>query len=220
MAKDKAPVQEGPAKLTENEILRKHGPAGWLVRKLQRYALLGWGLAFFFLFMHFFIVLVSSFSPRPVVAVDSSGRVLGNIEYLNPSERTDDEIIAASKRFAGFYMSLNAETIYDDYAQAMNMMDDELLVATQQALKADNYLARVSDAKARSWLEFDRQDGARIIERRDLAAQVRLVGNIMMDAGGKDGVVARPFDITLTTKTVARNSSAPSGIKIVSRKDN
>ena len=209
-----------PVKLKANEILAKHGPAGWLIRRLQRYALLGWVLFFVVLFLHFVSEIASNFVPRPIVAVDASGRILGNIEYLNAGTRSDDEIIAASKRFASSYMSLNAATVFDDYAQAMNMMGDELLAATQQSLKADNYLARVAAAKARSWLEFSQQDGARLVERHGLTAQVRLVGNIVIDGGGKDGVVSKPFDITLTTESVARNTSNTSGIKIVTRKDN
>lgn len=209
-----------PVKLKANEILAKHGPAGWLIRRLQRYALLGWVLFFVVLFLHFVSELASNFMPRPIVAVDASGRILGNIEYLNAGTRSDDEIIAASKRFASLYMSLNAATIFDDYAQAMNMMGDELLATTQQSLKADNYLARVAAAKARSWLEFSPQDGARIVERHGLTAQVRLAGNIVIDGGGKDGVVSKPFDMTVTVESVARNTLNTSGIKIVTRKDN
>jgi hypothetical protein len=209
-----------PVKLKDNEILIKHGPSGGLIRRLQRYALLGWVLFFIMLFLHFVSELASNFMPRPILAVDASGRILGNIEYLNAGTRSDDEIIAASKRFASSYMSLNAATIFDDYAQAMNMMSDELLATTQQSLKTDNYLARVAAAKARSWLEFSQQDGARIVERHGLTAQVRLAGNIVIDGGGKDGVVSKPFDMTLTTESVARNTLNTSGIKIVTRKDN
>jgi len=207
-----------PGKTEANEILKKHGPAGWLVRRLQRYALLGWALFFFVLCMHFLIVLVSSFSPRPVVAVDAAGRVLGSFEYLQPTARSDQEIIAASMRFATLFMSLNSATVYEDYAEAMNMMGPELLGITQQAIKTDNYLARVEKAKARSWLEFAQNNGVRIVERRGLNAQVRLTGNIVIDAG--TGPVSKPFDITLETEVVARNTSNTSGLLILSRKDN
>jgi hypothetical protein len=209
-----------PTKLEANEILARHGPAGWLIRRLQRYALLGWVLFFIVLILHFASQIIGNFVPRPIVAVDASGRVLGNIEYLNADTRSDDDIIAASKRFASLYLSLNADTIFEDYAQAMNMMGDEMLAATQQSLKTDNYLARVAAAKARSWLEFSQPDGARILERHGLAAQVRLAGNIVVDGGSKDKVVSKPFDMTLTIESVARNTSNTSGIKIVSRKDN
>lgn len=207
-----------PEKTSANEILKKHGPAGWLVRRLQRYALLGWFLFFITLGLHFLIVFASTFSARPVVVVDESGRVLGALEYLKPATRTDQEIVAASMRFATLFMSLNSATVYEDYAEAMNMMGPELLGITQQAIKTDNYLARVENAKARSWLEFAQNDGARIVERRGLNAQVRLTGNIVIDAG--TGPVSKPFDITLETEAVARNTTNTSGLIILTRKDN
>lgn len=207
-----------PEKTEANEILKKHGPAGWLVRRLQRYALLGWFLFFITAGLHFLIVFASTFSARPVVVVDESGRVLGALEYLKPTTRTDQEIVAASMRFATLFMSLNSATVYEDYAEAMNMMGPELLGITQQAIKTDNYLARVENAKARSWLEFAQNDGARIVERRGLNAQVRLTGNIVIDAG--TGPVAKPFDITLETEAVARNTTNTSGLIILTRKDN
>ena len=207
-----------PGKTETNEILKKHGPAGWLVRRLQRYALLGWGLFFFVLCMHFLIVLASSFSPRPVVAVDSAGRVLGSFEYLKPATRSDEEIIAASMRFAALFMSLNSATIFEDYAEAMNMMGPELLGITQESLKTGNYLSRVANARSRSWLEFAPKDGARVVARSGLNAQVRLTGNIVVDAGV--GPISKPFDITLETEAVARNTANTSGLMILSRKDN
>jgi hypothetical protein len=163
-------------------------------------------------------VLASSFSPRPVVAVDSAGRVLGSFEYLKPTTRSDEESIAASMRFAALFMSLNSATIFEDYAQAMNMMGPELLGITQQSLKTNNYLSRVANAKSRSWLEFAPKDGARIVERNGLNAQVRLTGNIVVDAGA--GPISKPFDITLETEAVARNTSNTTGLLILSRKDN
>lgn len=207
-----------PSKAKANEILAQHGAAGWLVRSLQRYALLGWGLFFFVLIMHFLIVLISTFSPRPVVAVDASGKVLGSLEYLSPTARSDAEIIAASMRFTTLFMSLNSATIYEDYSEAMNMMGTELLAVTQMSLKKDSYLSQVEKTKARSWVEFAPTDGARIVARNGLTAQVRLVGNIVFDVG--QGQSSKPFDITLETEAVARNTANTSGLIIVSRKDN
>lgn len=206
------------SKAEANKILEKHGPAGWMVRTLQRYALLGWGLAFFVLFMHFLIILISTFSPRPVVAVDSSGRVLGSLEYLKPESRSDEEILAASMRFASRYMSINSETIYEDYSEAMNMMGPELLATTNAALKDENYLARVAAAKMRSRLEFASGDGVRVVSRQGLSAVVRLSGNIVVEGGSEP--INKPFDITLETEAVARNTSNTSGLVILTRRDN
>ena len=200
-----------------NEILKEHGPAGWLVRRLQRYALLGWALFFLVLILHFLLILAGTLAPRPVVAVDAAGHVLGTFEYLAPSTRSDDEIIASGKRFAVLFMSLNSATVFEDYAEAMNMMGPQLLAATELSLKSDNYLSRVAKARARSWLEFA-PNGVRITARSGLNAQVRLAGNIMIDAGG--GPVSKPFDLTLETQAVARNTTNTGGILILARKDN
>jgi hypothetical protein len=209
---------ETPTKLSANEILKKHGPAGWLVRKLQFYGMLGWILFFVTLGMFFLTTLVRSLAPQPVIAVDEAGRVLGVMEFLNPSSRSDEELKAASMRFAQLYLSLNSETVFEDYSAAMNMMSPELLKRTQDALKTDNYLARVLQAKSRSWLEFAQPDGAKVVERHNLNAQVRLHGNIVVDGTG--GRVSQPFDMTLETQAVARNTNNTTGINILSRKDN
>lgn len=207
-----------PEKLGANDILKKHGPAGWLVRSLQRYAMLGWLLFFILLGMIFVTNLVKMFVPQPVFAVDEAGHLLGVIEYLKPTSRTDQEIIAASKYFIQNFLSLNSATIFEDYAAAMNMMASAYLAETQKAVKDDNYLARVAAAKSRSWLEFAATDGAKIVERRNMNAQVRLRGNIVVDAGG--GRVEKPFDVMLETEVVARNTNNTSGLVILNRKDN
>lgn len=209
---------EKPVKQTANEILKKHGPAGWLIRRLQLYGMLGWILFFITLGMFFLTSLIRTLAPQPVVAVDEAGRVLGVLEYLRPNSRSDEEIKAASMRFLQLYLSLNSETMFEDYAGAMNMMAPELLKRTQEALKTDNYLARVVQAKSRSWLEFTPGTGIQIIERKNLNAQVRLRGNIVIDGAG--GRLSKPFDITLETQAVARNTNNTSGINILSRKDN
>lgn len=207
-----------PEKLSANEILKKHGPAGWLIRKLQRYAMLGWLLFFITLGMFFLTTLFRSLSAQPVVAINEAGQVLGTLEYLSPSSRTDEELKAATMRFAQVYMSLNSATIFEDYSAAMNMMSPEFLVITQKALKEDNYLARVMQAKARSWLEFNQPDGVQIVERHNLNARVRLRGNIVVEGTG--GRVSKPFDTSFEIQSVARNTNNSSGINILSRKDN
>ena len=207
-----------PEKANANEILAAHGPAGWLVRRLQRYALLGWGLAAFLLCAHFLIVLASTLSPRPVVVVDQSGRVLGNLEYLKPDSRSDQEILAASMQFATLYMSLNSATIFEDYAAALNLMVPELRAVKTEAVEQDDYLSRVEAAKSRSWLEFSPKGGAQIVARRGLNAQVRLTGNIVVDGGAQR--IERPFDLRLEIETVARNSVNTAGIVVLDIKDN
>ncbi len=210
---------EQPLKLTPNELLAKHGPAGWLVRKLQAYALLGWILFGVTLTLHFVTVLIGTIAPRPIVAVDASGRVLGTLEYLSPTTRSDQDILAASMRFADNYLSLNSATIFNDYAAAMNMMGPDLLKATEQALHHDTYLARIAASHTHSWIDWAEADAApRILSRHGLDALVRLRGTLFVEGPG--GQVQKPFDMALDTRTVARNSFNTAGIEILARRDN
>jgi hypothetical protein len=210
---------EPPTKATASDLLKMHGPTGYLIRKLQRYALLGWGLFFATLLFHFLVVLVSTLAPRPVVVVDPAGNKIGNIEFLGTSTRSDQELLAAAMRFMRNYQSLNSDTIYEDYAEAMNAMSKELEAATKEALKRDNYLARVAKAKTRSWIEFGiGAQAPALVDKRDLEATVRLRGNLI--AEGEGGRVEKPFDTTLVLHTVPRTTQNTAGIQIISRKDN
>ncbi len=208
-----------PLKLTPNELLAKHGPAGWLVRRLQAYALLGWILFAITLTLHFVTVFLSTISPRPIVAVDPSGRVLGTLEYLSPTSRSDADILDASERFADNYLSLNSATIFNDYAAAMNMMGPDLLQVTEKALHHDTYLARVAASRTHSWIEWANGDAApQIVSRHLLDATVRLRGTLYV--AGPGGEVQKPFDMTLEERAVARNSFNTSGLEILARRDN
>lgn len=208
-----------PEKTKPNEILGKHGPAANLIIKLQRYSLLGWGLFFSLLVMDFIVVVVGTIAPKPVIAVDESGRVLGVVEYLSPDSRSDDEIIKGCKRMTDGLLSLNAATVFEDYADAMNMMDDEMLKDTNAALSNDNYLARVKTQGARSHLEFDRQTGATVANRNGMSFECRVRGNILVDVGGKEANPV-PFDMTLSGFISPRTSNNTAGLKFHSRKDN
>lgn len=217
-APNEVPIEK-PAKAQANELLTMHGPTGFLIRKLQRFGLLGWGLFVATLLMHMLIVLVSTLSPRPVVAVDESGRVLGNIEFLKPASRSSQEILATAQRFLHAYLSLNSDTIFEDYAEAMNLMSPDLQRVTKEGLTRDNYLARVQKAKTRSWLEFAQGgDAPQIVDQRGLDATVRVRGAILVDGPG--GHVEKPFDTTLALRAVARTTANTAGLMIIDRKDN
>ncbi|MHB8454001.1 MAG: hypothetical protein ACYDDO_04730 [Acidiferrobacterales bacterium] len=217
---------QAPEKLKPNEILRQHGPAGWLIVRLQRYALTGW-IAFFALLCVFvLLVFVSTLAPRPVVAVDAAGRVLGQMEYLDPANRSDAEIIAGAERFLDDYLSLNSATIFEDYAAALNMMTPGLRKATLAALQrtlatADgDYLARVRAAQTRSRVRFsDTPSGARILTRHGSFIQVRIAGRIHV-IGSDNHESVRPFDTTLTVAIVARTSNDTAGLEVAGITDN
>jgi len=211
-------------KQSANEILLKHGPMSSLVRSLQRYALLGWFLFFLTLGAHFLLVMLSTLTPRPVIAVDESGRIIGNLEFLTANTRSDQELMAASMRYVQNFMSLNSETIFEDYAAAMNMMAPELLDKTRENILANNYLAVVAKAHTRSRITFGGGEAAPVVlGRKDLDADIRLRGTIFVFDGRVKGSVSevkKPFDVTIHVRAVPRNSMNTAGIIILDWKDN
>lgn len=208
-----------PLPTKASDLLKGHGPTGGLIVRLQRYALLGWLLFFLMLFFHFGVVLMSSLVPRPIVAVDEAGRVLGNIEYLQPSARSDQELTASAMEFARLFLSLNSETIYNDYAAAMNLMCPELFDLTKEAIRNDNYLRSVELTKSRSWLVFaGGANASAVVERKDLQAVTRVHGTLNVQ--GDADALAKPFDMTLILRIVPRNSQHTAGVCIAERRDN
>ena len=89
-----------PKRLEPNELLGRHGPTGWLILRLQRYALTGWIAFFLLLAVFILLVFASTLAPKPVVAVNAAGRVLGRMEYLGPDSRSNIEIRSAGSRAA------------------------------------------------------------------------------------------------------------------------
>lgn len=204
---------EPPHALPRNPLLARHGPTGGLILKLQRYALLGW-LAFLTVSIIFVLyVFTSRLAPTPVVAVDAGGRLLGNVEYLDPIARTDQELTASAQYFLDRYLSLNSATIYDDYAAALNMMAPSLRKQKIDELKQSGYLTQVDKAKSRSYLEYDTGEHApQVLSRRDLNSSVRLQGHMVIVMNNSQ--VERPFDLTLDMHSIARNTLSTQGVEI------
>lgn len=210
---DNLTVTDIPLPRRPNDLIRQHGPAGWLVIRLQRYAVMGW-LAFITLAIVFVLfVFVDRLTPQPVLAVDEGGRLLGQFDYLNPDERTDPELIAGTLFFIDRYLSVNSATVYNDYAAALNMMSESLRDAKVSEVKSSGYLSQIEHAGSHSYLEFyDGERAPSVLWRRDLQSAVRVQGKMVIVMN--DTAVERPFDITLELTTVARNRLSTQGIKV------
>ncbi len=212
--------QSSPVKIEKSALLKVHGETGWLIVRLQRYALLGWSL-FFILF----VVLIGSyflntFLPKPLLVVDSEGRVMGEIDFFDPVKRLDEELLAGGMKFLSFYLSVNSETIFDDYSIAMNMMTLELLEQAKVSVVEDGYLAQIEQAKSRSHIEFSEGENVpKIIQRGDEESSMRLQGTLtVFPAAGSPQIT--PFDITLFLKVVPSTTLRRSGIEISAIHDN
>jgi len=210
----------GPSRITKSELLKAHGEAGWLMVRLQRYALLGWAL-----FGVLFVVLIGSYTlnlllPKPVMVVDQNGQYIGDVNFLAPLKRQDDELMSTGKRFLSFYLSMNSETIFEDYAIAMNMMEKPLFEQTRNNIQKDGYLARISKARSRSHIQFDADEAAtHLIERKGLSASSRYKGTLTVFPL-EGSPIESPFDITLFMMAIPSSSLRTSGIEITAIHDN
>ncbi|HFE37503.1 MAG TPA: hypothetical protein ENK06_03655 [Gammaproteobacteria bacterium] len=186
-------------KVSARRLLRDHGPGGWLIIRLQRYAMLGWVLFFLLATVFSFYVIASAMRPVPVIAVNQDGQVLGAFDYLNADSRSDVEILAGAKHWLRYYYSLNSRTIFEDYTAALNMMDTSLRESKLKEILDLNYLQNIEHASARSHLAFDQ---VTLVDRRNRESVVALSGNIVIDNG--KGLVEKAFSVQLTLETVSR----------------
>ncbi len=190
------------------------------IKKLQRFAILGW-----FLFFIVFAVLLASYFlgvvlPKPLLVVDSEGRVMGQIDFLEPVKRLDAEIITGGMRFLDFYLSLNSETIFDDYTIATGMMGPDLLEESKRLISEDGYLQKIAIAKSRSHIAFDQEEHPpEIISRGEQETAVRYQGVLTMFQEN-NAPVQNPFNITLFMKIHPSTSLRRSGIEITALHDN
>lgn len=207
-----------PAKVTANELLKQHGPTGYLILRLQRNALLGWGLFLITLFGVFGLEYVRAVVPGAVVVVNENNQVVGNIEYLKPTARSDDDLLAGAQEFTKHYLSLDSSTIYEDYALAMNMMCPEMFEQAKAALQKSSYLKKIELAKTQSRLEYARDAARPAVEKRNgLTAQVRLRGNLI--TSGTGSAVSTPFDVMVDLRIVARNTLNTAGLCVAQSRD-
>ncbi len=148
--------------------------------------------------------------PKPVIVVDrETGEIIG--EYQTSAYRTDQEIIGGAKRFLNYHLSFNSEDIYEDFANSMNMMTDDLKRERFNYLKESNLANQIMSANAKSTLEFNT---AKIINRKTGITYIELKGNLIFLAGStKDKRV--PFHFILTVKSVPVSSLNTAGIKII-----
>ena len=207
---------EQAKQFSDKELLAMHGPTGGLIMRLQRYALLGWGLALTLLLVLVIYIFLDKIFGTPVLAVNEEGQVLGHFEYLSGSSRSDDEVLAGGQRFLRDYLSANSAFIMEDYTRALNMMEEGLRQQKLDEVLESNYLIRISEANTRSHIEFS--DSPTIEWRRELQSEVRYRGNVVAQAG--KSIVEQPFDITLTLQAVPRSTLATVGFKVIGIKDN
>jgi len=197
-------------------LINKQGAAGSLVLMLRRYALLGWVLFFLLALYTGAYILVKAGQPIPVLTMDQDGRLLGNIDYVDPLSRTDIELISGAKYFLQHHLSANSATIYEDAAIALSMMDDDLSERTLAQYKTTNQLREIEKADVTSRLTFAREpeQRARVAWRRNDTAAIDLRGDVRIGDN-----VSNPYYVELTVQIVPRTQDYAHGIKIIDIRD-
>ncbi len=197
-------------------LINKQGAAGSLVLMLRRYALLGWVLFFLLALYTGAYILVQAGQPIPVLTMDQDGRLIGNLDYVDPLSRTDTELIAGTKYFLQHHLSANSATIYEDAAIALSMMADTLSERTLAQYKTTNQLREIEKAGVTSRLTFarDPEQRARVVWRRDGMAAIALQGEVRI---GED--IRNAYFVELTVQIVPRTQDSAHGIKIFDIRD-
>jgi hypothetical protein len=207
------------SKQHRNELIMNHGIQGSLMLKLQRFSVLGWFLFFFLLVANVVVIAIDQFIPAPVIAVDESGRVLGTFEFMDASQRTNEEIIAGAMYFVRNYVNVNSASIFEDYSAAVNMMSPELAKSTLAEVRRTGYLNAIKEGETDSRIRFATgKDAPTIIRHEGLEASVHLRGDIIVRYSSTDEK-ATPFDLTVYMQLVPRTTLSTHGLQIVQIKE-
>ena len=186
-----------------------------MVLRLQRFSLLGWFLFSFLLVMNIVVVAIDQMIPAPVIAVDEAGRVLGTFEFMDASQRTNEEILAGAVYFVRNYVNVNSSTIYEDYAASVNMMSPAFAKKTLDDVRRTGYLTAIKEAETQSRVKYARgKDAPQIIRREGLEAAVHLRGDIVVrHINGEQRPT--PFDLTVFMKLVPRTTLSTHGLQVI-----
>ncbi len=202
------------SKTNRNELMARHGIQGSMVLRLQRFSLLGWFLFSFLLVANIVVVTIDQIIPEPVIAVDEAGRVLGTFEFMDATQRTDEEILAGAIYFARNYVNVNSSTIFDDYASSVNMMSPAFAKKTLSDVRRTGYLTAIREAETQSRVKYARgKSSPEIIRREGLEAVVHLRGDIVVrHLNGEQRPT--PFDLTVFMKLVPRTTLSTHGLQV------
>lgn len=196
----------------QNSLLMRHGPAGSILFSVYRWAVAGWTLFALAVVLLAVITLAERWSPRPVLVVDSSGRVMGQVVWRKVQD--DRALAGGARRFVEAYLSMNSETVFDDYGYALNLMSDALRRQAIQRIRATGYLAKIRDAHWWSWVEFTSSRSHLWLRRSSDGGLVHLAGHIVVI--GEARRVEVPFDLIVDVRSVPRTDQDPYGVEIES----
>ncbi len=184
--------------------------AGSLVKQLGRQLLYARLYSVVMTVVFTVIVLLLVTKPTPVITVDASGKPVGHYEWFDASARNEYEVMASAKRFVQHYTSLNANTIFEDAALALNAMCESLKQSTQASWQSQGYLARIHKAGAVSRIQFD-DNRSQLLHYEQGRASLRLIGTLVV---GLKEPETTPFDIALELVVVPRTPTNTLGVEV------
>ncbi len=146
--------------------------------------------------------------------MDESGRVLGTFEFMDASQRTNEEILAGAIYFVRNYVNVNSSTIFDDYAASVNMMSPDFSQKTLEDVRRSGYLTAIREAETQSRVRYaSGKLKPQIIRREELEAVVHLRGDIVVrHITGEERPT--PFDLTVFMKLVPRTTLSTHGLQV------
>lgn len=185
------------------------------------------------------MVLIDKFRPVPVVVVDSkTGKIVG--EYSTTVSRKDSELQGAVAEFTKCITTLNSDTVYQDWACALDMMSEPLREEKKLWLKGTNLIRQIYDARSESHTEIDlneiqdcRQVRAKpnvqvedlidLIDAPSIAVEngndktTDLVNICVIEVSGRIVVndIQTPFRYKLVTQVVPISSANTKGIRVL-----
>lgn len=112
--------------LNAGDALGAHGPQAYLIQRLSFYGLLGWVLFVVLAIAYVITIAIYIKKPGHVISLDSTGRVIGELQLMSEATRMEADYLAASKRFTEAFLSHNSATVLEDKYLALSMMSEDL----------------------------------------------------------------------------------------------
>lgn len=190
-----------------------------LVEQLARKSNFGWMVALFFIVLSIFLFVYFTLKPTPVLGVDNSGFVVGQVLFDEAHYRSEDDILADLKRLTVKCVSVSKVTIYEDTSVCLTHMDEDLADYRYTQLIEDNTIKRIEQLGC---LDADYQfdydfTTIKTLNRDDLTVDATVKGSVICKDDGKP--TGQDFYLSISADLVDRTSEYPLALKIKQLED-
>jgi len=194
----------------KRKISREHGEVGALWRTMRSSNRIAWTAVIILTLCFGTYVIIDSTVPQPVLVVDRTGQVIGQISYTNPVVN-EDIIKKAGQQFTNYYYSYNSETIWRDLKLAAVHMDPN---------EANQWIAHIRENDLANKIEKSKWKSSNTYEQVEIVTnggynnkwEVQLIGTTELTYPDKKKEQTK-FNILLSMIPVQPNENHPLGIK-------